>query len=169
MRIILITVLSLLSVVALAIGLIALVGSRLPASHVASRSLVVKRSAGEVYNLVRDVANAPKWRSDIQSVEMLGEQDGKLHYREHGDQGAVTYEVVEDVPSQRIVTRIVDKDLGYSGSWTTTFAAEASGTRVTITENGEVSNVIFRFLSRYVFGHTATIDAYLSSLEKHFS
>jgi hypothetical protein len=49
------------------------------------------------------------------------------------------------------------------------FAAENGGTRVRITEDGEVSNVVFRFMSQYVFGHTATIDGYLSSLAKRFA
>ena len=39
---------------------------------------------------------------------------------------------------------------------------------MTIREDGEVSNVIFRFMSRYIFGQTATIDSYLQSLAKHF-
>jgi hypothetical protein len=39
---------------------------------------------------------------------------------------------------------------------------------VTITEDGEVSNALFRFMSRYVFGHTATLDAYLASLARRF-
>jgi hypothetical protein len=33
---------------------------------------------------------------------------------------------------------------------------------------GEVSNALFRFMSRYIFGHTATLDAYLSSLARRF-
>ena len=33
-----------------------------------------------------------------------------------------------------------------------------------ITENGEVYNPLFRFMSRFVFGHTATIDKYLEDL-----
>ena len=76
--------------------------------------------------------------------------------------------MVEDVPGQRMVTRIRDTDLGYAGQWTYLFTAENGGTRVTIREDGEVSNVLFRFMSRYVFGHTATIDSYLTSLAKHF-
>ena len=80
----------------------------------------------------------------------------------------MNYELVEDVPTSRMVTRIRDTDLGYAGQWTYEFAPENGGTLVTITENGEVSNVIFRFMSRYVFGQTATIDSYLSSLAKHF-
>ena len=67
-----------------------------------------------------------------------------------------------------MVTRITDTDLGYAGKWTYVFAAEGRDTRLTITEDGEVSNVIFRFLSRYAFGHTATIDAYLTNLGRHF-
>jgi hypothetical protein len=67
-----------------------------------------------------------------------------------------------------MVTRIRDTDLGYSGRWTYTFAQENGGTRMTIREDGEVSNVIFRFMSRYVFGHTATIDSYLTSLARRF-
>jgi hypothetical protein len=39
---------------------------------------------------------------------------------------------------------------------------------LTIVERGKVRNPIFRFLSRFVFGHTATIESYLSSLAKSF-
>jgi len=67
-----------------------------------------------------------------------------------------------------MVTRIRDTDLGYSGQWTYTLVPENGGTRVTITEDGEVSNVLFRFMSRYVFGMASTIDTYLRSLAKHF-
>jgi len=76
--------------------------------------------------------------------------------------------LTDDVPDQRMVTKIRDTDLGYAGQWTYTFAAEDSGTRLTVREDGEVSNVIFRFMSRYIFGQTATIDSYLQSLAKHF-
>ena len=36
-----------------------------------------------------------------------------------------------------------------------------AGRDLTITEDGEVYNVFFRFMSRFVFGHHATMDAYL--------
>jgi len=75
-------------------------------------------------------------------------------------------ELVEDVPGQRMVTRILDTNLGYSGSWTYVFAPSGDGTQLTITENGEVSNVLFRFMSRYFFSQTATIEAYLTALAR---
>jgi hypothetical protein len=104
----------------------------------------------------------------VTQVDVETQPNGSVYFREAGSNDTVNYELVEDVPAQRIVTKIRDTDLGYSGQWTYTFAAENGGTRLTIREDGVVSNVIFRFMSRYVFGHTATIDSYLAALAKHF-
>jgi hypothetical protein len=52
------------------------------------------------------------------------------------------------------------------GTWTFEFVPEGDGTRLTITERGEVYNPIFRFMSRFVFGHTATMDAFVENLGK---
>jgi hypothetical protein len=41
-------------------------------------------------------------------------------------------------------------------------------TQVTITEKGTIPNPVFRFLSRFVFGYTATQDAYLRALGRAF-
>ena len=150
------------------VAIIAIVGSQLPMSHVATRSVLIRRTPSEVYRVVRAFDKAPSWRTSVMSVEILGESNGHLRYKEHRGDGDVTYELVEDVPDQKLVTRIVDQDLVYSGSWTIELKQEGDGTRVTITENGEVSNVMFRFFSRYVFGHTSSIDNYLTSLAKRF-
>ena len=40
---------------------------------------------------------------------------------------------------------------------------------VTITEHGQVFNPVFRVMSRFVFGHTATIEAYLTNLARRKS
>jgi len=168
MKILLLVVLSIVGLLVLLVGVAAAIGSQLPVSHTATRSIVIRKSCEEVYKVIRDVGNAPSWRPDVKSVELLGTPRGKLNYREHGSQGDVTYELDEDIPNQRMVTRIVDRDLGYTGSWTFVLSPENGATRVGITENGEVSNVMFRFMSRYVFGHTATIDGYLNALAKHF-
>jgi hypothetical protein len=150
-------------------GIIALIGSRLPKSHVASRSILLPRSPQDVYAVVRDFDSAPKWRSDVKRIEVDAPQPGHpVYFREEGKNGTINYELIGDVPAQRMVTRIRDTDLGFSGQWTYLFAPEDGGTRVTIREDGEVSNVIFRFMSHYVFGQTATIDSYLTSLAKHF-
>lgn len=168
MKTLILIVIVIVVVVVLLVAVVAFVGFRLPMQHTASRSIALHRSPQQVYDVIRDFSSAPSWRSDLKSVEVENQPNGKIHFREHGSQGTVNYELVEDIPAQRMVTRILDTDLGYSGKWTYVFTPEAGGTRVTITEDGEVSNIIFRFMSRYVFGHTATMDSYLTSLAKRF-
>jgi hypothetical protein len=145
-------------------GVMALIGSMLPKAHVASRSILLHRTPQEVYAVVRDFSSAPSWRADVKRIEV----ETPSYFREEGKHGTVNYELVEDVPAQRMVTRIRDTDLGYSGQWTYSFTPENGGTRVTIREDGEVSNVLFRFMSRYIFGQTSTIDSYLTSLARRF-
>jgi len=168
MKLLLFIVIGIVVLLVLVGGIVALIGSRLPREHVASRSILLHRSPQDVYSVVRDFGSAPKWRSDVKQMEVDPKQGGPVYFREVGKNGTVNYELTEDVPAQRMVTRIRDTDLGYSGQWTYTFVPENGGTRLTIREDGEVSNVLFRFMSHYVFGQTATIDAYLTSLAKHF-
>jgi uncharacterized protein YndB with AHSA1/START domain len=167
MRIIALALASLLALVVIVVLIVVVVGALLPRRHEASRSAVIAAPPAAVYGAVTDVANAGAWRPGVQRIEVLGRTNGRLRFREQSAHGAVTYEVTAEEPVRLFVTEIVDRDLGYSGSWTYTFAPQDAGTRVTITERGEVSNVIFRFMSRFVFGHTKSIDTYLATLARH--
>jgi uncharacterized membrane protein len=145
-----------------------IIGALLPKGHVASREIMLRRPPSEIYATLREFAAAPKWRPDVERVEMLDDVHGRVRFREHGKHGRITYEVVQDSPPEKLVTRIVDRDLGYFGSWTYLLSPTNDGTRVQITENCEVPNVLFRFMSRFIFGHTATMDAYLRALAQKF-
>jgi hypothetical protein len=168
MRTLLLIVGVIVALVAVLVAVVLVIGSRLPPQHVASRSIRLKKSPADVYNVIHDFAHAPQWRSDVKNVEMLGTVNGQLQFREHGSNGTVTYELLADQPNQGFNTRIVDRDLGYSGQWEYVIVPTADGSLLTITERGEVSNLIFRFMSRYIFGHTATMDGVLKALAQHF-
>lgn len=161
-------VLILLAVVVGLVLLALIIGAALPRNHVVSRQVILHRPPSEVYETVRNFSAASSWRPDLERVEMIATGDDHVRFREHGKQGAVTYDLIEDRPNEKIVTRIADQDLGYSGSWTYTFQSEANGTRLEITEAGEVSNILFRFMSRFVFGQAATIEKYLAALGRKF-
>ena len=168
MKLALLILAGIVAVIILAVLLMALIGSFLAKEHSATRSVLLHKSPESIYAVARDFESMPKWRTDVRSVNVKTGDAGRVQFREEGKHGTVNYELMEDVPARRMVTRITDTDLGYAGKWTYIFAAEGSNTRVTITEDGVVSNVIFRFLSRYAFGPTATIDTYLTSLGKQF-
>jgi hypothetical protein len=115
---------------------IAAIGSRLPRNHTASRTLRLKRSPAEVWPVV------------IQATEA----------------SAVPVDVLERDPPHRLVTRVTEKEKNFGGSWTIAIAPTPSGAELTITEDGWVANPIFRFVSRFVIGHHATMDALLKQV-----
>jgi hypothetical protein len=168
MKVVLLIVVCVIVVVTVIAGVVAFMGSRLPKAHTATRSILLHQSPQNVYAVVRDFNSAPQWRTDVKRIVVENHPNGPVHFREEGHNGAVNYELAEDLPGQRMVTQILDTDLGYSGKWTYVFTPEQGGTRLSITEDGEVSNVVFRFMSRYVFGHTSTLDGYLTALAKKF-
>ena len=151
--------------------LIALIGATLPRDHVATMTAVIPASPDKVWTALTDVASYPTWRSDLQRVEVLSQPPAPLSWREHGSQGAMTIAVETFEPPRRMVGRIADKNLPFGGAWEYVVSpdgADPNKTLVTITERGYVSNPIFRFVSRFIMGHHATLDTYLRALSRKF-
>jgi len=154
------------------VAFMAVVGAFLPAAHVAARAAHYDHATDEVWRALRDRAAQPSWRHDLTAVEPLPDHAGKESFRERSRHGIITYvvdEVVAPGPGRagRIVTRIADDKLPFGGRWIYDVAVDGGGTRLTVTEDGFVRNVIFRFMSRFVFGHTATLETFLRDLGRH--
>lgn len=158
---------SLLTALAIAIGIMLAIGSRMPAEHVAIRRARIPAPIDAVYARLADVERGPEWRSDVKAIEIV-RREPRLRWKERGRHGEIEYERDELVEPASIITRIVSEDLPFGGRWIYALAAEGEATSVTITEEGEVRPALFRFLSRYVFGHTATIDGVLRALARSF-
>lgn len=157
-----------------ALGLTAIIlaiwitGALLPKSHSVSRTIRLRQPPEAVWAVV---TGPPNWRPEIKSYQELPPRDGRKTWREtDSNANTITYEETEAVvvsgpaPIHRRVTRIADPKLPFGGTWIVEITPAESGSNVTITENGEVYNPLFRFASRFIFGHTATIDAYLKAL-----
>ena len=157
-----------LGAIVLLVALVAVVGALLPLGHVASRSAVIAVAPEPIWETLTTIDDYCSWRADLKSVERLPDHDGHVAWRETGSWGTITFERIELEPNRRIVTRIVDTGEGFGGTWTYELQPESGGTRVTITERGEVYNIFFRFLSRFVFGHTSTLDTYLKHIGAKF-
>jgi hypothetical protein len=99
-------------------------------------------------------------------VAMLPPEDGRSRFREIGSYGSVLFETDSVVPGERVVNRIADPSLPFGGRWIYDLAPDGSGTALTITEEGEVYNPVFRFVSRFIMGHTRTIDRYIADLQR---
>jgi hypothetical protein len=82
------------------------------------------------------------------------------------DGETITYELLDGTPLKSLKRRIATNNLPYSGTWTFSLQPNSEITTVRITEDGEVYNPVFRFISHFVLGHTRTVDAYLRALGK---
>jgi uncharacterized protein YndB with AHSA1/START domain len=156
------------ALVAIAVIVMA-IGWRLPVRHRVEREAVYPIARDSLFALLTDVERFTKWRSGLKRVEARPPVDGRARWLEAGGDGEILFERVEAVPAERLVTRIADPGLPFGGVWTYELAdaelADArQGTRLRITEDGEVYNPAFRFISRFVLGHGRTIERYLADL-----
>ena len=153
----------------IALGLIVFaIGATLPVNHTASRQVRVRQPAATVFALINDPAAFLSWRTKVEKVEILPDQNGHRVFRETGGDGTILYEVDSAVPNERLVTRIADKSLPFGGKWTYVLVPDGDSTVLRITEDGEVYNPVFRFVSRFVLGHHSTIDRYLRDMARRF-
>jgi len=134
------------AIVIVLVAVVAAIGALLPRDHIASRTLTMRRTAQEVWAVISD----PAFGKDATGQD-------------------VPVEIVESVPPKRLVTRIADPNQPFGGTWTLVIAPTPTGSTLTITEAGWVSNVIFRFVSRFIMGHHATMDTYLRNLAKRMN
>ena len=151
------------------VGLVAVVvsvGLLLPEKHRASESARFRVGPEQLWDAVINFAAYPTWRTGVSAVERLPDMNGRAVWKEidsHNE--GIPYETVESVPNKRLVRRIADPTLPFGGTWTFDFQATPEGATLTITEDGEVYNPVFRFVSRFIFGHTKNIHRYLSDLQ----
>jgi len=153
------------AVLVVVVLIVVAIGYSLPVAHTASRDTTLNVPPDRLFAILTDVESFPKWRRDVKKVDVVSRSP--LRWREDGSNGPITFELEDVQPPSRFVTRIADTGLAFGGSWLYELRASGSGTHITITERGEVYNPLFRFMSKYVFGHTGSLDAYLAALRQH--
>ena len=150
------------------VALMALVGAMLPRDHHATRRARFHAAPDALYAVLM---GPPDWRTGVKGFGVLPDQDGRKRWWEQDTHGQkITFELVEAKPPERVVTRIAEAGLPFGGSWTFEIAPVAGGgAELRIREDGEVYSVFFRFMARFVFGYTASIETYLRDLAVKFN
>jgi uncharacterized protein YndB with AHSA1/START domain len=165
MKWVLIVVLALALVPALA----AVIGSRFGQSHRASVSKSFPVPPDAIWSAITDVERFPSWRAGVTRVERLPDRNGYPAWVEEGRSGRMPLVVERMEPPRVLVVRIADPKLPFGGTWTYEITPEGTGSRLTITEDGEIYNPLFRFMARFIFGYEATLRSYIASLEKRLA
>lgn len=128
------------------VGVMALAGYLLPVGHEASRSAEFNKPPEAVFALVSDVNN----------------------YRSWWDGAEVKSAVVESVAPTKLVTKVVG-ETQFGGTWTFEITPTPGGSRLTITERGEIYNPVFRTLAKLVFGYTSSMESCLAAAQKRLA
>ena len=160
-----------IKVVILLLALVAVVlaiGFALPRTHRATSRIALTNSPEEVWPAVRNLnALLGSWK-DLQEAARLADQGGKEVWQQKAGGFELKLIIEESTPPTRLVTRIdAAADAAFGGTWTYQLAPEGTGTRVTVTEDGYVSNPIFRVMMK-VMGAHRTLDGFLTGLGKKF-
>lgn len=161
----------LIKVVIVLLALVAVVlaiGLALPRTHRASSRITLQKSPEEVWPAVRNLdALLGSWK-DLQVAARIADQGGKEVWQQKAGGFELKLIVEEATPPSRLVTRIdAPPDAAFGGTWTYELAPEGNGTRVTVTEDGYVSNPVFRVIMKAMGTHR-TLDGFLTGLGKKF-
>ena len=148
------------------IAIVAMVGAMLPERHSATRKARYRQTAEALYAAI---AGPPDWRTDVKGYGVLPDRNGRKQWWEQDRHGQkVVFELVEEAPPLRRVVRIASPDLPFGGTWTLEFAPVIGGADLRVREDGEIHNVFFRFLARFFFGYTSTMETFLRDLGAKF-
>jgi len=131
-------ILVIVTAVTLLVLIVTAIGALLPKAHIASRTARIAMPPDALHALI---------------VKTIAEPQEYPLRIERND------------PPSLLVTRIAGENLPFGGTWTYRILPAAGGSDLTITEDGEVYNPIFRFMSRFVFGQYATMDAFIRKLQ----
>jgi hypothetical protein len=146
------------------------IGAMLPKEHISTRAARFHQAPDMIWAAITDYSKFPSWRKDVVRVEALPEVNGKPVWREIDSHGnAIPYQVMVMVPPRVLVVRIADAKLPFGGTWTYEISSAPDGTSLLrITEDGEIYNPIFRFVSRFLMGYSMTQEKYLQALGAKF-
>ena len=144
-----------------AIVSILLIGWLLPVQHHASRSLLIDADIERVWQKLVSYEKMPQWRLELLSVEQTAAQVWKETTKEGK---SISFATIEEIQQQRLVRKIVGQGLMFGGSWTFELRVVGQQTELTISENGEVYNPLFRFVAKFIIGHHRSMDKYLQQL-----
>jgi hypothetical protein len=145
-----------------------LVGARLPPEHVATVRAHFRQPPDSIYRVLTDIPDYPSWRRDVERVQLSPPRGGHIVWRELTRSGTQEYEFTVAIHPTRLVSTLVSQGARDSGRWIFQILPDAGGTTLTVTEEGTVTNPLFRFVSRLILGTHTSIERYLRALGGRF-
>ncbi|MEI1280127.1 polyketide cyclase [Leptospira venezuelensis] len=145
------------------IVLLVLFGYLLPKDHIASVERNFPSSPENIYKIIRNVSEYKNWRSGLKSVSI---ESDKIWMESDAHGNNIRFGIIEERFPNYLRNKILNEDLPFGGGWEFEINQNGPNSKLKITEKGFVTNPLFRVLSKFVFGHDATLKTYLEDLSK---
>ncbi|MGA3179184.1 MAG: SRPBCC family protein [Verrucomicrobiota bacterium] len=139
------------------------------AKHSVTRSVHLKQKPETVFAVLDNWTDMPKWSSSVSKVETKSGLDTKRIARFTLKWGGrqMIFTQLERIPPRRLVISMAKEGGEVMGMWTYDIAAETDGSRVSLTESGELGNPFYRTIAR-IRGLDTNIRQTLGDLAKKF-
>jgi uncharacterized membrane protein len=171
MKLLLRIVLSIVGVVVLVVLIAFADGATLPMEHSISVTGTVNETPDKVFATIIDIANGPRWRHEVKSVEVLPkDQTRDVWIEDLGSGEKMKFLAITSAPvnASGIAQRKVEtNEKDYGGTWTYDISPGPTPgtTTLKITEDGYITPAIYRFMMAHVFGPTKNLDQYMKDIQ----
>lgn len=153
--------------VGIVIGILAVlagIGYSIPNVHVAQAEADYRAEPDSVYAILSSVDDWTEWHPGVGSLTPLDDSSDERSWRIRGPDGSMTITIVDEDPPTRFVT-LADGGM-FVGRWTHTVESRSGRTRVTITEEARIDNLVVRGLTVFR-NQTSTLVRVLRALGDH--
>ncbi len=154
----------LLSGIGIVIGVVAVlagIGYSMPNAHVAQAEADYRAGPDSVYAILSKLEAWPEWHPSVSSLTPLDDSSDAASWRIRGPDGSMTVTLVDEDPPNRFVA-LADGGM-FVGRWTYKVEERGGRTRVTITEEARIDNLVIRGLTVFR-NQTATLVRVLRAL-----
>ena len=99
-----------------------------------------------------DISSIPQRKNDVVSVDVVDEYGKLIAWKENLKNGGYRiYRMNQRIENQRLVVELTESSYGLTGIWTFDLEKDSQGTKVTITEDSQLTDIKTRGY-RYFFG-----------------
>ncbi len=154
----------LLSGIGIVIGIVAVlagIGYSMPNAHVAQAEADYRAGPDSVYAMLAHLEAWSEWHPSVGSLTPLDGSSDERSWRITGPDGSMTITLLDEDPPNRFVT-LADGGM-FVGRWTYKVEERAGLTRVTITEEARIDNMVIRGLTVFR-NQTSTLVRVLRAL-----
>ncbi len=141
-------------------------GLFLPKSHTVTKTIHLNYDIENVWVYITNVQQYPKWLHRVKKVEVVSTNpQGLTSWQEHYQYDKPTmFQIKESYPYSNLVIKTADLETPFTGKWIINLKEEENGTLLTITEQTEIYNPIYRSLA-YMRGQDSNLDEYVTNLK----